>query len=433
MKITITHILYLSVALTIAVVGCAFENQTLVSIDDESFTVADFKDRYQFAPTEDSLQRVEKIREFIDQMLMVHEGREKGYDDDPVVQAAFEAHQKEVVYRAYYEAKVVDQVRVSESEIREMYNKIIDKYHLAQIVVDSDSLAQYVQVELEKGVAFESLLVFSLDTLTENGDIGEFAVISLPPEILTELEKTQEGKTTDVIKFGNYYYFLKIIEHKKSDEPKFEDVRELISSNIKREKIGEEHEKFIETIFQEAEVEYNDEGLNALTKPDSMITEEELNLWVVKKYDTSHVLVKTIREAVMHQYRQSFIPPEQLIERVLVPDIIYDKALKEHFDKKPHVKRKLKSALSTLVYQKVYNEMVHEKVSTDSLEVADYFESHKDAYGGKALSEVYSVVNAHLRSARIDSLRQMVSNQLREKYAPEVNEAVLVKLLKEER
>jgi hypothetical protein len=164
-----------------------------------------------------------------------------------------------------------------------------------------------------------------------------------------------------------------------------------------------------------------------------VITEEELSMWVVKKYDTSYVLVSTIREAVMHQYKQSFIPPEKLIERVLIPDIIYDKALKEHFDKKPHVKRKLKSALSTLIYQKVYNEMIHEKVSTDSSEVADYYEKHRDAYGDKALSEVFSVAKAHLRSARIDSLKLIVGNQLREKYSPDVNETVLVKLLKEER
>lgn len=413
--------------------GCAFENQTLVSIDGESFTVADFNDRFQFAPTDDSLQRVEKIREFIDQMLMVHEGFKQGYEDDPVVQTAFEAHEKELVYRGYYEAKVVDRVKVSESEIRAMFNDVIDKYHLAQIVVDNDSLAQHIQTEVDKGVPFDALLAFTLDTLTENGDIGEFSVISLPPEILTALKKKKEGETTDMIQFGNYYYFLKIVKHYTADEPKFEDVKELISNNIKREKVGEEHEKFIENLFNEAMVEYNDAGLQALTKPDSLITEEDLDLWVVKKYDTSYVLVRTIRDAVMHQYKQSFIPPEQLIERVLVPDLIYDKALKEHYDKNRDLKRKLNSALATLVYQKVYNEMVHEQVTIDSMEVVDYFEKNKDAYQGKKLNEVYSVVRAHLRSEKIDALKKMTASQLREKYPPKVNEAVLVKLLKEER
>jgi len=426
-------ILFLCTALLVAFVGCAFENQTLVSIDGESFTVADFNDRFQFAPTDDSLQRVEKIREFIDQMLMVHEGRKQGYEDDPVVQTAFEAHEKELVYRGYYEAKVIDRVKVPESEIRAMYDDVIDKYHLAQIVVDSDSLAYYIETEVDKGVPFDSLLVFSLDTLTENGDIGEFSVISLPPEILTALKKKKEGEITDMIKFGNYYYFLKIVKHYTAEEPKFEDVRELISNNIRREKIGEEHEKFIENLFNEAKVEYNDAGLQALTKPDSLITEEDLDLWVVKKYDTSFVFVRTIREAVMQQYKQSFIPPEQLIERVLVPDLIYDKALKERYDTNRDLKRQLNNALATLVYQKVYNEMVHEQVTIDSIEVVDYFEKNRDTYQGKELSEVYSVVRAHLRSEKIDALKKMAADRLREKYPPKVNEAVLVKLLKEER
>jgi len=432
MKITTTMLL-VSTALLAVLAGCAFENQTLVTIDGESFTVADFNDRFQFTPTDDSLQRVEKIREFIDQMLMVHEGRERGYQDDLVVQTAFEAHSKELLYRGYYEAKVMDKVKVSESEIRAMYNDVIDKYHLAQIVVDSDSLAQYIQTELNRGVPFDSLLGFSLDTLTENGDIGEFSVVSLPAEILTALKKKKEGETTDMITFGNYYYFLKIVKHYTADEPKFEDVRDLISNNIRREKIGEEHETFIEKLFNEAKVEYNDAGLQALIKPDSLITEDDLNQWVVKKYDTSFVFVRTIRDAVMHQYEQSFIPPEQLIERVLVPDLIYNKAIKEHYDKNRELKRRLDSALATLIYQKVYNEMVHEQVTIDSTEVVDYFEKNRDAYEGKELSDVYGVVRARLRSEKIDALKQMAANKLREQYSPKVNEAVLVKLLKEER
>ncbi|KPK68313.1 hypothetical protein AMJ87_12130, partial [candidate division WOR_3 bacterium SM23_60] len=209
--------------------------------------------------------------------------------------------------------------------------------------------------------------------------------------------------------------------------------RDLISNNIRREKIGEEHEKFIEKLFNEAKVEYNDAGLQALIKPDSLITEDDLNQWVVKKYDTSFVFVRTIRDAVMHQYEQSFIPPEQLIERVLVPDLIYNKAIKEHYDKNRELKRRLDSALATLIYQKVYNEMVHEQVTIDSTEVVDYFEKNRDAYEGKELSDVYGVVRARLRSEKIDALKQMAANKLREQYSPKVNEAVLVKLLKEER
>jgi hypothetical protein len=433
MKITTTFILLLCTALLVVFAGCAFENQTLVSIDGESFTVADFNDRYEFTPTDDSLQRVEKVREFIDQMLMVHEGLKRGYENDPVVQTAFEAHKKELIYRGYYEAKVIDKVKVSESEIRAMYNEVIDKYHLAQVVVDNDSLAQYIQTKINKGVPFESLLVFSLDTLTENGDIGEFSVISLPPEILAALRKKKDGETTDMITFGNYYYFLKIVKHYTADEPKFEDVKELISNNIRREKIGEAHEKFVDKLLEDAKVEYNDAGLQALTKPDSLITEDDLNLWVVKKYDTSYVLVRTIRDAVLHQYKQSFIPPEQLIERVLVPDLIYDQALKEHFEMNRKLKRQLDKALATLVYQKVYNEMVHEQVTVDSMEVVDYFEKRKDAYEGKQLGDVYSVVRAHLRSEKIDALKKVAADQLREKYPPKVNETVLVRLLKEER
>ena len=80
-----------------------------------------------------------------------------------------------------------------------------------------------------------------------------------------------------------------------------------------------------------------------------------MNKWVVKKYDTSYVRVRTIRQAVLYQYRQSLIEPKTLIERVLIPDIIYDRAEREHFDKKVKIKRRLSDALSLLLYQKFYS------------------------------------------------------------------------------
>ena len=433
MKKIIDYTKYLILPLLVVVVGCSFENQVLLTIDSDKYTIADFRENFPFAPTDDSLKRLEKIDEFINQKLVVKEARERGYEEDPVVMAAFENHRKEVIYRGYYEEKVIDKVKIPDSEIRKVYNQFIDQYHLAQIVVDEESLAQHIHAELKKGVPFDSLLKFSLDTLTENGDIGSFSVKSLPPEIVTQIEKTKEGGTTDAIQFGNYFYILKVIEHKKVDTPKFEDVKENIRDNLMREKILEQGEKFIQEILEKAKIEYSEEGLDALLKPDSLITEEDLNKWVVKKYDTSYVRVRTIRQAVLYQYRQSFIEPKILIERVLIPDIIYDKAEREHFDKKVKIKRRLSNALSLLLYQKFYSDEVLGKVAVDSMEIVTYYGGHKNEYKDKKFSDVYSILRSKVREEKIQTLRKNIFEGLREKYNPEINQAVLERLLKEEK
>lgn len=431
MKKMIKYHILLIMPLVAAILSCSFENQILVTIDGEKYTVADFRGTHEFLTTEDSLQRVKKVDDFINQMLIVKEAQAKGYDQDQVVQIAYETHKKEIISRGYYEANVVNKIKVSNSQLRKAYAKMVDQYHIAQIVVADESLALFVEQELKKGIAFESLLHLSLDTITENGDIGVFSAMSLPPEMMDQFKKIKVGKTTKAIKFGEFYYLIKILEHSKADSPTFEEARNELEANLKREKIMQEGEKFIKTLIEDAEIEYNDEGLEALLKPDSLITEEDLNMRVITKYDTSFVLVKSIRDAVMYQYRQSFIDPKILIERVLIPDLIYEKALRVQFDKNIEIKRKLKSAVGLLTYQKFYSDEVLEKASVDSMEVVNYYNEHIDEFNEQKLNEVFFRIRGQLRNTKIDRIRKNIYEQLRNKYEVVVNESAFEKLLEE--
>ena len=423
------YILFL--LLGVAIFRCSFDSKTLVTVAGEKYTVADFKETYRFHTTEDSMQRVKKIEEFVSQILFVEEAKSRGYDQDPVVLSAFETHQKDIISRGYYEANVVNKIKISDSELRKTYAKMIDQYHIAQIVFDSESLAYYVESELQKGAVFDSFLHFSLDTITENGDIGVFSAMSLPPEILEQFEKISIGKTTKAIKFGEFYYILKMLDHSKADTPTFAEIREDLENGLKREKIREEGEKFIEELVEGAKIEFNEQGLEALLKPDSLITEDDLNTWVVKKHDTSYVHVRTIRDAVIYQYKQSFIDPKILIERVLIPDLMYEMAMKVHFDKNAKIRRQLENTMGLLIYQKFYNDEILQKVTVDSMEIVEYYDTHPDEFEGKTYNQVYFNIRIQLRDAEIGRARKLYVERLYDKYGVVINQPVQDKLLKE--
>jgi parvulin-like peptidyl-prolyl isomerase len=255
------YLKYFVIIFVIAVVGCPFQQQVLLTIGSDEYTVADFKLNYQFAPTDDSLARLEKINDFVDRMLMVTEARGRGYDEDPVVRVAFETHRRELLSRTYYEDKILNKIKIPDAEVKKVYDQIIDQYHIAQIVVDQESLANYIDQQLQKGIVFDSLLKYTLDTLTEQGDIGTFSAISLPPEILEPLKETKVGGTTGVIPFGNYYYIFKVLEHKKADSPTYGEVKENIRNNLLQQRVQEEAGIFVENLIEKARIEYNPEGL----------------------------------------------------------------------------------------------------------------------------------------------------------------------------
>ena len=427
------HLKFFSVFLFLFIISCSFESKTLVTINEKDYSVADFQTRYQFAPTDDSVSRGEKFDDFVNQMLVIEEARNAGYEDDPVVRAAFESNRRDVIWQTYYNDVILKRAKVRDSEVRKLYEQVVEQYHLAQIVVAEESLAMHLSAELKKGASFEELMVFSLDTLSENGDIGTFSVISIPPEILTVLEKVKEGGVTEPVKFGEYYLIFKVVEHSIAEEPKYEDIKENIRQNLSQERAREEAEKYYGEIRGKARVEYNPEGLEILTKPESLVTDEDLNTWVVKKYDTSYVYVRTVIDAVQYMRSSTQFDPEFLINRELLPDLVYDEAIRNYHDKKPATKRQLEKTYSSLLYQKYYSDEVVERAVVDSAEVVEYFNTHRDEFKDKNLNEAFSLVEARVREIKIDSLRKSLFEMLREKYKPEVNEKVLAQLLKEEK
>ena len=65
----------------IIIIGCA-KKEVLLTIGDEKYTVQDFKNRMSFAPTEDSLKRMQKVNDFINEMLVIHEARAQNYENE---------------------------------------------------------------------------------------------------------------------------------------------------------------------------------------------------------------------------------------------------------------------------------------------------------------------------------------------------------------
>jgi len=423
---------YLLVPIFLFLITCSFESKTLLTIKDNKYSVADFLERFEFAPADDSAMKQKKIDDFVNHMLVVEEARENGYEDDPVVVMAYEQNQRDVIWRSYYNDAVVNKIKVRDSEVRELYHKIIEQYHLAQIVVAEESLANYLKAEVKKGATFEDLLPYSLDTISENGDIGTFSVISIPVEIMSALKKVKDGGISEPVKFGEYYMLFKVLEHNVAERPGYEEVKENIRNNLLQEKARTEGEKFYNKLLEKARVEYNPEGLDILTKPESLITEEDLNTWVVKKYDTAYVYVRSVINAVQYLRSNARVDPKYLIDQELIPDLVYDEAIRNYHDKRQATKRKLRSTHDVLLYQKFYSDEVIEKVVVDSAEVIEYYEQHRDEFKDKSLNEAFSVAKSRVREAKVTLLRTNLFTTLREKYEPEVNEAVVAQLLKEE-
>ncbi len=428
--------LLLLIAASFTLVDCAQKN-VLVTIGKDVYTVEEFKQLYQFSPTDDSTKRMVQVDEFVSQKLCILEARAKGYDSDPVVKAALETNNKAIISRGWWETEVIDRIKIPPAQIRKIYEQVINQYHLAHIAVVEESTALFIEEELRKGVKFEDLVKYSIDTSSaiRGGDLGMISGMQIPETIMDEIKRLKDGGVTKPIKLESFYEIIKLVKHKKLETPTFKEIEQNIHDELLRQKAMEEGEKFFNQIYEGANITYNDTGLAALVKPDSLLKPEDLKLWVVKKYDSQYVYVKDIREAVYYQSQISNLPPRQIIDRTLSEELVYDAAMRAHADRFPKVKKYLQDAQNQLMYQKFYSDMVLEKAGVvDSQKVVDYYRQHTDEFKDKKLEEVFSAIYARLRDEVIATLRTALFTELKKKYEAEIrfNERGLASLLREE-
>lgn len=423
-------------AASFSLVDCAQKN-ILVTIGKDVYTVEEFKLLYQFSPTDDSVKRMTQVDEFVNQKLCILEARAKDYQNDPVVKAALETNNKSIISRGWWETEVIDRIKIPPTQIRKIYELVINQYHIAHIAVAEESTANYIEQELRKGIKFEDLVKYSLDTASviRGGDLGLISGMQIPETIMNEIKRLKDGSVTKPIKLESFYEIIKLVERKKLATPTFEEIKQNIHDELLRQKAMEDGEKFFNQIYEAANIVYNDTGLAALVKPDSLLKPEDLKIWVVKKYDSQFVYVKDIRDAVLYQSQINNMPPRQIIDRTLSEDLVYDAAMKAHADRLPKVKKYLQDAQNQLMYQKYYSDMVLEKAGTvDSQKVVDYYRQHPDEFKGKKLEEVYSSIYARQREDVITALRTALFTELKKKYEAEIrfNEKGLASLLREE-
>lgn len=221
---------------------------------------------------------------------------------------------------------------------------------------------------------------------------------------------------------------VKMIEHVQGDVPPFDKVETDLTRRLEIEKKNKVAREFIDAIFKNACIEYNQPGLELLVKPDSLLKPQDFEEWVLKKYKSKVVRVKTMRPAVKKLYDFYGFDPKVLVERELQPDLLYDEAIRRRLDRTADFQKKMQDALSELLSQKYYDQQILGLApAVDSAEVFGYYTAHK-AELKKTFKEAYADINMLLYQQKIEAKKIETLNQLRSKYPVEVFEKTLEKL-----
>lgn len=211
----------------------------------------------QGVPNSPDLQKA-VVTELVRRETLAQEAKKKGLDKQATTQARLELARQSVLFGVYLEdwAKAHP---VADAQVRAEYDRLVkqmgDKeYKVRHIVVDKEEDAQAIIKKLQGGAKFSDLAKDSKDVSNKDngGDLGWVNPASMVQPFGEALAKLDKGKfTTQPVKTQFGYHVIMLDDVRKSDPPKFDDVKPRIQQGLEQQAI----QKQIDELVSKAKIE----------------------------------------------------------------------------------------------------------------------------------------------------------------------------------
>jgi parvulin-like peptidyl-prolyl isomerase len=243
-KLAITLSIFSAIILTAFMFsGCGGEGDpVLARVDGDKITAKDLDDifrqsRKTFLTFEDEYEDRRAILDsLVIRQLLIQEAYNRNIDESEEVNRIVLGNKDQFLLDVLYLRKVVDEVEVTEDEVKDFYSKLEYKLKASHIVVAGEDTAQMIIDSLAAGAVFENLAVnHSIDpSVSRNqGDLGYFVWGQMDPVFLENVFKMNPGEISQPFETKYGWHIVKLVDRAPNEvRGSFEKMREQIRSSL---------------------------------------------------------------------------------------------------------------------------------------------------------------------------------------------------------
>ena len=188
--------------------------------------------------------------------------------DLAVQQSGEEAIREMVKLNLLRQKAAMDDIKVTDEELKKYYNEYKPKVRASHILVDDEKTAKEIKAKLEKGEDFAKLAKqYSKDTgsAQNGGDLGWFG----PGKMVEEFEKAaytlNVGEISNPVKTQFGYHIIKVTDKEKKKS--FDEMREEIEYEVKKSKLDTSKvQSKLDELMKDANVDIKDKALKDALK-----------------------------------------------------------------------------------------------------------------------------------------------------------------------
>ncbi len=155
---------------------------------------------------------------------------------------------------AEVEKEAIKNIKVTDKEIKEYYDKNYPQIHARHILVEDKDTALEIKKKLEQGEDFAELAKeHSTDpgSAQNGGDLDWFGPGKMVKEFSDAAFKLEKNEISDPVKTEHGYHIIQVLDKKK--KPKLEDVKKEIKKELRQQKYENDPSILQEALKKEME------------------------------------------------------------------------------------------------------------------------------------------------------------------------------------
>jgi foldase protein PrsA len=173
-----------------------------------------------------------------------------------------ESYKKFLKLNLLQEKALIEDVKVTEDEIKAEFEKIKDEVNARHVLVADEETAKKVKAELESGKDFtEVAKAYSTEEAaqTTGGDLGWFGKGAMVPEFEEAAFKLEKNVISDPVKTQHGFHIIEVIDKRSN---KYEDKKDELEKQLKLAKADQAALLTkVAKLLKDANIEIKDEDL----------------------------------------------------------------------------------------------------------------------------------------------------------------------------
>lgn len=204
------------------------------------------------------------VNELVYQALLYEDAMEKGMDkEDEFIQVVEKT--KESMLKTYALGKLLATAEVKDEDIKKFYEENKDAFKQAEsadashILVEEEDKAREIYEKIKNGGDFEELAreFSTCPSKEKGGDLGTFTRGQMVKEFENAVFENEVGTITEPVKTQFGYHIIKINKKNPARELSFDEVKDKIVEQVRRQKEQEIYNKKITELKDKYEVKMN--------------------------------------------------------------------------------------------------------------------------------------------------------------------------------